>query len=79
MFLRRSRNTESAKPEYSSGNPSPWISLTPTVTKLSTTSSRLEHQRTGNNFQVGNEKRNISNIQNLSPTQKAFQSNLNVR
>uniref|UniRef100_A0A6N2N3W7 Uncharacterized protein n=1 Tax=Salix viminalis TaxID=40686 RepID=A0A6N2N3W7_SALVM len=46
---------------------------------LSTTSSRLEHQRTGNNFQVGNEKRNISNIQNLSPTQKAFQSNLNVR
>ena len=32
----RSRNTESAKPEYSSGNPSPWISLTPAVTKLPT-------------------------------------------
>jgi len=32
----RSRNTESANPEYSSGNPSPWISLTPTVTKLPT-------------------------------------------
>lgn len=32
----RSRNTESAMPKNSSGNPSPCISLTPTVTKLLT-------------------------------------------
>lgn len=30
----RSRNTVSARPQNSSGNPSPCISLTPTVTRL---------------------------------------------